>query len=146
MSVNLSLIAIPISICLGVLLIRLGFDGDSGLAWTGEELGAWFNVSLFVTVAQVVIGLAFGISGMIASSAIELSRAKKLRAVGLKKLLQRVLASTDFAISVLLFPILMLIIIEAVYETENTVLAFISAFQSGFMIKAVTGAMVAQAK
>lgn len=75
--------------------------------------------------------------GVIAASAFDLANRKKYREVGFMVLLKRTIGSTDFALSIFLFPFLFLTVIRSIVASEDIFLGLLVSFETGFVIKSI---------
>lgn len=84
-----------------------------------------------------IISVTFAVFGVIAASAFDLAGRKNYREVGFRVLLARTIRSTDFALSIFLFPFLFLTVVRSIIASEDPFLGLLVSFETGFVIKSI---------
>lgn len=123
-----------------VLLDNFVYTEGTGLSWDGSTSDTCNGASLLKCGIGWVIGISiagiiFGAVGMIASAATDVAKSRGFRRVGFRQLISHTFKSTDFALSVLFFPFVMVLIVKAILESDDLLLSMITSFQTGFVIK-----------
>ena len=118
------------SVTILYLLIEYASDLKPSFYWNPEDVSDSFRSILLSIVASL-----FAISGTVASTAVTLISRNKYKEAGLLGILRVTIRSTDFALSMLLFPFIFLLVIQAVLKSEDLILTLMFSFETGFVIK-----------
>ncbi len=115
-----------------------------GFACEGVE--ACFSQVSIADLILPFLATVFAVLGTLAAAAYSVAMRRNLKEVGFGRLLKLAVGSTDFALSIFVFPILFLIVIRAISETNDVILALVFSFETGFVTKSILAAMSASNK